>query len=566
MGKGEQLAVARGERPADLVLRNGQVVNVLTGEVEAESVAVHEGVIVGLGDYAGVQVIDLEGQFVLPGLMDGHVHLESSLLDVVEFARAVIPHGTTAVFVDPHELANVVGLDGVRYVLEASRGLPLDVFVLVPSCVPASPFDDPGGTMTAAEIEAALREERVLGLAEMMDFPGTIGGDPGVLERLALGAEVPIDGHAPFVRGRGLNAYLLAGPEADHETTQWEEAREKARRGMFVFIREGSASRNLADLLPAVTARNARRFGFASDDVNPVVLLSEGHVDRILRRAIGLGCDPVLAVQMATLNLAERFRLRRRGAIAPGYPADLVIVSEWAEMRVTRVYKRGELVAENGELRVPLPSVDNTRLRDTVHVRDLSLESFAWPAGPGQVRAMQVWPTQILTRALRVEPPVVGGQVVSDPARDLLKVVAIERHRATGKRGLGLVKGFGLQRGALASSVGHDSHNLTAVGVADEDLLTAVRGVAEMGGGMAVAEEGQVVERLPLPLAGLMSDQPVGTVAANLDRLHAAARALGCPLPDPFMTLSFVSLAVIPELRLTPRGWVDVTQLELVEE
>lgn len=565
MGKSEQLAAARGERPAELVLRNGQVVNVLTGELEATSVAVHEGMIVGLGDYEGERVFDLEGQFVLPGLMDGHVHLESSLLDVAEFARVVVPHGTTAVFVDPHELANVVGLDGVRYVLEASRSLPLDVFVLVPSCVPASPFDDPGGAMTAAEIEAALREERVLGLAEMMNFPGAIAGDPGVLEKLALGAAAPIDGHAPSVRGRDLNAYLLAGPESDHEATQLEEALEKVRRGLFVFIREGSASRNLADLLSAVTARNARRFGFASDDVNPVDLLREGHIDRILRRAIGLGCDPVLAVQMATLNLAERFRLHRRGAIAPGYLADLVIVPDLAEMRVARVYKSGALVAENGELCVTLPAVDHARLRDTVRVPDLSLESFAWPAPSGPVRAMEVLPRQILTRALWVEPRIVGGRIVSDPARDLLKVAAMERHRATGKRGLGLVRGFGLRRGALASSIGHDAHNLTAVGVADEDLLAAVRGVVEMGGGLAVAEGGQVVERLPLPLAGLMSDRPVEVVAANLERLHAAARALGCLLPDPFMTLSFVSLAVIPELRLTPRGWVDVTRFELVE-
>jgi adenine deaminase len=475
-----------------------------------------------------------------------------------------VPHGTTTVFVDPHELVNVVGPAGVRYVLEASRELPLEVFVMVPSCVPASPFDDPGGTMTTAEIVDALRHERVLGLAEMMNFPGAIFGDPGVLEKLAAGADRPIDGHAPGVSGKPLNAYLLAGPESDHETTQWGEAREKVRRGMVVFIREGSASQDLEALLPAVTPANSRRFGFACDDIHPTELLAEGHVDRILRKAMGLGLDPLTAVQMATLNLAERFCLRRHGVLAPGRWADFIVVPDLAEMRVAQVYKRGQLVAEDGVARFDAPPVDQACLRDTVHLPELSVADLALSAPTGSLRAIEVLPTHILTRDVTVEPKVEGGYVVSDPARDLLKGAAIERHRGTGLRAVGLIRGFGLQRGALASSMGHDSHNLTVVGVADADLLAAVRAVAEMGGGMAVAENGRVIARLALPLAGLMSDRPAAEVAAGVEQVQQAAQSLGCVLPHPLMTLSFISLAVIPELRLTPRGVVDVGKFELI--
>lgn len=560
------LAMARGEKPVLLSITGGQVVNTLTGEIEAANLAVDDesGLIVGVGDYPAERVVDVQGAYLLPGLMDGHLHLESSLLDVGEFARAAVPHGTTTVFVDPHELVNVVGPVGWQYVLEASRALPLEVFVMAPSCVPASPFEDPGGTMTPAEIRAALQHQRVLGLAEMMNFPGAIAGDPGVLEKLRVCSGKSIDGHAPGLSGRELNAYLLAGPESDHETTQAEEAQEKVRRGMWVFIREGSASQDLAALLPAVTSANARRFGFASDDLHPTELLAEGHVDRILRKALRLGCDPITAVQMATLNVAERFRLRRYGALAPGWWADFLVVPDLAEMQVSQVYKRGKLVAQDGIALFEVPPVDQTLLRNTLHLPELTVESFALAAPTGPIRAIEVQPTHLLTRDVPVEPQREAGFVVSDPSRDLLKGAAIERHRGTGQMAVGLIRGFGLQEGALASSVGHDAHNLTVVGVADIDLLTAVRAVAEMGGGMAVAAHGEVIARLALPLAGLMSDRPAAEVAAGLDQVRQAARNLGCPLPDPLMTLSFISLSVIPELRLTPRGLVDVIRFERV--
>jgi len=560
------LAMARGEKPVPLAITGGKVVNTLTGEIEPTDLAVdcESGLVVGVGDYPAERVVDVHGAYLLPGLMDGHLHLESSLLDVGEFARAAVPHGTTAVFVDPHELVNVVGPAGWQYLLEASRELPLEVFVMVPSCVPASPFEDPGGTMTLAEIREALQHPRVLGLAEMMNFPGAISGDPAVLEKLIASAGKPIDGHAPGLSGRELNAYLLAGPESDHETAQVEEAREKVRRGMWVFIREGSASQDLAALLPAVTPVNARRFGLASDDLHPTQLLREGHIDRILRKALRLGCDPVTAVQMATLNLAERFRLPRYGALAPGWWADFLVVPDLSEMRVAQVYKRGKRVAQEGEALFEVPPVDRSLLRNTVHLPELSVESFAWVASSGSVHAIEVQPTRLLTRDVTVEPKVEAGYVVSDPHRDLLKAAAIERHRGTGRMAMGLIRGFGLQRGALATSVGHDAHNLTVVGVADADLLAAVQAVAAMGGGMAVAAGGQVIARLALPLAGLMSDRPAAEVAAGLERVQQAARELGCVLPDPLMTLSFISLSVIPELRLTPRGLVDVVRFERV--
>ncbi|HIE52174.1 MAG TPA: adenine deaminase, partial [Armatimonadetes bacterium] len=405
----------------------------------------------------------------------------------------------------------------------------------------------------------------VLGLAEMMNFPGAIGGDPEVLAKLEAAAGRPKDGHAPLVSGKELQAYLVAGPDSDHEATQLAEAQEKVRAGMYLFLREGSASHNLAALLPAVTPHNARRFCFACDDLQPADLLHAGHLDRILRKAVRLDLDPILAVQMATLNVAERFGLRRYGAIAPGYWADFALVENLNDFLVRQVYKRGQLVAENGEPRFEAPPPNNAHLRRTFHVAGLTLESFRLPWKGGNCRAIEVLPRQILTREVIVQPRTEGGYVVSDPTRDLLKAAVIERHRGTGLVGVGLVRGFGLKRGALASSVGHDSHNLTVVGVTDEDLWAAAQAVIEMNGGWAVVTWGEVVACLPLPIAGLMSDQPVGVVARQVGQLQEAAWTLGCTLPEPFMTLSFLSLAVIPELRLTPRGLVDVQKFALVE-
>ncbi len=565
MDKAELLAVARGECPADVVFRRGRLINVLSGEIHPADLAVAGGVVIGWGDYDGREVIDLDGAWLAPGLLDAHVHIESSLLGVGEFARAVAVHGTTGAFVDPHEVANVCGAAGVEYVLEAARRVPIDLYVNVPSCVPASPYDDPGAVLDAAAVADLLARDGVLGLAEMMNFPATIGGDPEVLAKLAAAGDRPRDGHAPGIRGRDVMAYSLAGPESDHECTSADEALERLRAGAYLFLREGSATRNLEALLPVLNEHNSRRLCFCCDDIQSGDLVAEGHLDRIVRKAIGLGIDPVTAVQMASLNTAERFRVDGRvGALAPGRSADLIVVDDLARFEVRDTWKAGRRIAANGQALFESPATDDSALRDSVRVAPLDDRAFElpWPGGPARV--IEVYPELILTGSTTAEPKTAGGLLVSDPARDLLKAACLERHSATGKVGLGLVTGFKLTRGALASTVGHDSHNITVVGVTDAAMVRAVRAVVAAGGGLAVADDQRVLACLPLPLAGLMSDAPVHEVAAGCRELAEAARSLGTPLPDPFMTLSFVSLSVIPRLRLTPRGLVDVDRFELV--
>lgn len=561
----QRLAVARGEQPADTLFRGGRLVNTISGEILEVDLAVADGIVIGWGDYDAREVIDCAGAYLVPGLLDAHVHIESSLLGVGEFARAVAARGTTGAFVDPHEVANVCGVAGVEYVLEAARRVPVDLYVNIPSCVPASPYDDPGAVLDSAAVAELLSRDGVLGLAEMMNFPGTIAGDPECLAKLAAAAGRPRDGHAPGIAGRQIMAYHLAGPESDHECTRADEALERLRAGAYVFLREGSATRNLAALLPILTPANARRLCFCCDDIQSEDLLADGHLDRIVRLAVAAGVEPVTAVQMATLNTAERFGLAGRiGSLTPGRQADLLIVDDLREFRVRETWKDGERIAADGEALFEAPAVDDMALRNTVAVAPFMTEAFAprWPGG--EARLIRVYGELILTAGETCRPKVIDGCLAADPERDILLAAAIERHRASGAIGVGLVTGFGLRRGALASSVGHDSHNLTVVGVTPVAMRRAVDAVVAAGGGLAVATDEAVTACLRLPLAGLMSDRPVREVAAGCRALHQAARELGTPLGDPFMTLSFVSLSVIPSLRLTPRGLVDVDRFELV--
>lgn len=561
----QRLAVARGEQPADTLFRGGRLVNTISGEILEVDLAVADGIVIGWGDYHAREVIDCAGAYLVPGLLDAHVHIESSLLGVGEFARAVAARGTTGAFVDPHEVANVCGVAGVEYVLAAARGVPVDLYVNVPSCVPASPYDDPGAVLDSAAVAELLGRDGVLGLAEMMNFPGTIAGDPECLAKLSAAAGRPRDGHAPGISGRQIMAYHLAGPESDHECTRADEALERLRAGAYVFLREGSATKNLAALLPILTPANSRRLCFCCDDIHSEDLLAGGHLDRIVRLAVAAGVEPVTAVQMATLNTAERFGLAGRiGSLTPGRQADLLLVDDLHTFRVRETWKDGVRIAADGEALFDPPAVDNSALRDSVAVAPFMTGEFAprWPGG--EARLIRVFGELILTAGETCRPTVVDGRLAADPERDILLAAAIERHRASGAMGVGLVTGFGLQRGALASSVGHDSHNLTVVGVTPVAMRRAVDAVVAAGGGLAVATDEAVTACLPLPLAGLMSDRPVGEVAAGCRTLHQAAQALGTPLGDPFMTLSFVSLSVIPSLRLTPRGLVDVDRFELV--
>lgn len=553
----QKLAIARGEAPADLLLTNARLVNVLSGEVHPASLAIADGRVIGLGDYEATRVVDLGGAFVAPALIDGHFHVESSMLTVPEFARAVVPHGTGAVVLDPHEYANVLGLDGIRYVLESSRGLPLDVFLMLPSCVPATEFETAGARLTADDLRLMIADERVAGVAELMNYPGVYLGDPRELAKITAGKGKRIDGHAPGLRGRLLNAYVLAGVQSDHESTELEEAREKLRLGMHVLLREGSTERNLATLAPLVTPANAANCSFATDDKLAADLAHEGHIDHAVRQAIRGGVPPVTAFQIATINPARHYRLRNLGALAPRYWADFIVFDDLENPVVRQTWKKGVLVAEAGRYLAASPEAV-ARPRGTMNLRYRAPEDWIVPAPAGaQVRVIEIIPHQIITREVIEPARVEGGLAVADVDRDLLKLVVVERHRATGNVGVGFVRGFKLRRGALGSTVAHDAHNVAVVGVTDADILAALRELERMLGGLVAVADGQVQERLSLPIAGLVSDQPLPEVIVRMNALNAAAAALGCPLDAPFMTLSFLSLSPIPELKLTDQGLID---------
>ena len=558
------IGVARGVAPADLVLKNARVVNVLSGEILEADVAVCDGLIAGVGRYDGPVVKDLEGLYLAPGFIDGHFHIESSLLTPPQLARAVSPHGTTAVVADPHELANVLGREGIRYLIAATEGLGVDFFFMLPSCVPATDLETAGAAMTAADLSSFAGEERVLGLGEMMNFPGVVYAVEAVLEKIMAFSRRPRDGHAPLLSGRDLNAYIAAGIGSDHECTRLEEAREKLRLGMHIFIREGTQAKNLDELLPLVTPATLSRCSFVTDDLHPHEILRNGHLDALLRRAIGAGLDPVSAIAMVTVNTARHFGLTDRGAVAPGCRADLVVLSALDPLRVVAVYKGGREVAREGEaLFRPDPAPPPPGM-SVMNVGPYGVGAFAVPARPGRVRVMELVPGQILTKAVFLEPRLRDGLVVPDTGRDVLKIAVIERHRGTGNIAVGFVRGFGLRRGALASSVAHDSHNIVCVGADDESMLTAAKEVEAMKGGLVVALPGHVTARLPLPVGGLMSDLPLEEVAAGWEELRGAAAGLGCPLDEPFMCLSFLALPVVPELKITDRGLVDVGKFAFV--
>ncbi|HSF43866.1 MAG TPA: adenine deaminase [Thermoanaerobaculia bacterium] len=558
------LAVARGDEPADLLLTNARLVNVLSGEVYKTGIALAGGRIAGLGeDRPARRTIDLDKRFVAPGLIDAHVHIESSLVTPPEFARAVVPRGVTTVVTDPHEIGNVLGLPGIRFMLESSEGLPLDVLVNAPSCVPASRLETSGARLEAEDLRTLLDHPRLLGLAEVMNYPGVIEGDPGVLAKLRAFAGRPVDGHCPGLKGRELDAYAAAGIGSDHECVTADEARAKLRAGLTVFLREASGARNLLDLLPAVSAVTERRLCLCTDDRLPEDLLEEGSIDHLVRFAIRGGVDPVTAFRMATLNPAEHYGLHDRGAVAPGRRADLIVFSNLSAPRAEMVFRAGELVAEDGVLVAPLPARAAAGLPRSVRI-DTSRLDFAIPATAGKVRVIGAVPDQLVTESLVLPATVRDGFAVADPSRDLLKIAVIERHHASGGLGLGFIRGVGLERGAIAGTVAHDHHNLVVVGADDRSMRTAALAVAEAGGGQAVAVGGEVISLLPLPIAGLMSDRPIEEVARRARELRDAARQLGSRLREPFMALSFFALEVIPALKLTDQGLVDVERMRIV--
>jgi adenine deaminase len=558
-----RLQAARGEVPAEIVLTGGRLANVYTGEWQEIDVALFDGIIVGLGDYPGPK-LTVAGRYILPGFIDGHLHLESSMLTPRELARALLPLGTTTVVADPHEIANVWGTRGLDYLLSASECLPVDFFFMLPPCVPASPLETAGARLEAGDLDPYRDHPRILGLAEVMNFPGLVAGDPGLLAKLAFFPRGPVDGHAPLLSGKALNAYRLTGIGSDHECTRLAEAREKLELGFYLMLREGSLAKNLADLLPAVTPASLRRTMLVSDDVHPEDLAATGHLNHVLRQAVSRGLSPLNAVTMLTLNPAEYFRLRDRGAVAPGLAADLVVVEDLREFRIDKVLKNGRLLVDQGRP-VAEPEVSpQPAPTSAMHVKDLSLESFSPPAAGRVVKVIGLIPGQLLTETRLLPALVREGRLATDPAQDLLKLAVVERHHGTGNLGLGMVQGFGLPQGALASSVAHDSHNIVVVGANEADMLLAVRHLVDLGGGMAVMAGGRVLADLALPIAGLISPLPLDQVAAAYTRLKKAYHDLGGTLEDPFMALSFLALPVIPALKLTDLGLVDVDRFQIV--
>jgi len=564
------IAVARGESPADLLLKNARIINTLIGEIEQGNVAICGDRIAGVGDYERAkEVIDLGGAYLAPGLINGHTHIESSMLHPVQYARAVVPRGTLTLVTDLHEIANVCGIKGIKFVMDQAKRLPLDMLFMAPSCVPATELETSGARISADEIKKLLTYPDVIGLGEMMNFPGVISGVDEVLNKIIVSRGRVIDGHAPGLGGKELNAYMAAGILSDHESTTLEEGREKLKKGMYLMIREGSSEKNLDALLPLVNDETCRRCLFVVDDRSCSDLLREGDIDAVVRKAISRGLEPVRALQLATINPAEYFRLHDRGAIAPGYLANLVTITGLARLELDMVFYRGNLVARQGKPLFSLPDI-KPELTDTVNIKPLHRDSLSLRAERDNLAdetypVIEIVPGQIITRKRMEKVKVNSGLIQPDTYNDILKLVVVERHKASGNIGLGLVRGFGLKRGALASSFAHDSHNIVAVGTGDTDILRAIEEIERLEGGLVVCADGEVTASLPLPVAGLLSLDPAEVVTEQFEKLEEAAASLGNLPPAPFSILSFLALPVIPELRLTDLGLVDVVEFKLLK-
>lgn len=557
----ELIKAARGETEADLLITNVKLVNTLSGSIHSTSVAVKNGMVLGLEDYPALQIIDGHGAYLCPGFIEAHIHIESTLLAPPVFARAVASMGTSAVVCDPHEIANVLGVQGIEYFVEATSDLPVAIYFMLPSCVPATHLENAGARLDVRDMQDlyARHPERFPGLGEMMNFPGVLHCEPEVLSKLDMAKHMVIDGHAPGLRGKDLNAYILAGPESDHECATYNEAREKLEKGMHIMIRQGTSEHNLAEILPLVNDHNWPCFSMVSDDRHPEDLAEKGHLDDNLRRAVGLGLDPVRAVQLITINPARYFGLRHRGAIAPGYYADMVLVENLADFKIRQVFIKGKAVEEHSFSSRKAPP------GNSINIKEMSEKSFAVPAAGKTVKAIEIIPGQIITREVRVEPLIRDDMAIAEPKLDLVKLAVVERHRGTGNIGLGFLLGLGLEKGALASTVAHDSHNLIIAGTNDQDMLAAALESRKMGGGLIAVQDKKVLAAVPLPIAGLMSCNPLEDVVASMHELDKACRYMGLTHKNPFMILSFLALPVIPEIKLTDKGLVNVNRFEIVD-
>ena len=554
------IAVAAGREKADLVLKNAKYLNVFSNEFLSGDIAVANGLIAGVGKYDGKTEIDVSGKLVLPGFIDAHIHLESSMVTPAEFAKAVVAHGTTTVITDPHEITNVMGIDGVEYMIQASQNLPIDVHFMMPSCVPATEIDESGAELDCKDIDLYLDNKKVLGLAEMMNYVGVINGDKNVLSKIVTSQahHKKIDGHAPELSGNDLNAYIAAGVYSDHECSTFENALEKLRKGQFIMIREGTAAHNLKALMPLLTQQYYSRCMFATDDKHPSDLLYGGHIDYIVKQALKNGADPIVALKTATHHAARYFLLNNKGAIASGYLADIVVVDNLEDFKVETVFKRGKLVFDGEVKDFSAPTVDEKlaeKCFDTFHLDSVTPSSFKVD---GKLGLIGLVGGELLTRNL-------GTADKIDVENDILKIACIERHKGTNHIGVGYVKGYSLKSGAVATSVAHDSHNIITVGCNDDDIAVAVNAIKDSKGGIAVVENGKIKALLELPIAGLMSDEPLTTVNEKLENAKSSAYELGADKSiDPFMTLSFLSLPVIPSLRITTKGVFDAENWKML--
>ena len=566
---GNIINVARGLEKADLVIKNANIVNVLSEEIHKGDIAICDGVIAGIGEnYSGEKEIDINGAYVTPSFIDGHVHLESTMMLPKEFAKTVLPAGTTTVIIDPHEISNVLGLHGISFMHEAVKNLPMNVYTMLPSCVPATPFETSGFDLNSYDLSLLIDKPWVLGIAEMMNFPGVLNRDKNVMAKLELAKSrgKRIDGHAPYLSGKDLCGYIASGVKSDHECTTPEEAIEKLRLGVYVMIREGTAAKDLDALIPVLKTSNTRKCIFVTDDRHPADL--KEHINGMVRRVVEAGVDPIKAVQVASLNTAEYFGLKDLGAIAPGYKADLLVLPDLKSFRPDIVLKDGKVVAQDGKLAVEIPDSDAISTRNSVNVRWITMDDFKIPAegdGLKKVRALEVIPHQLITKSVLSDVKVVDGNAVSNVDTDTLKICVIERHRATGNIGKGFVKGFNLKCGAIASTVAHDSHNMIVIGTNDFDMYTAAVALIKCQGGKVVVKDGEIISQLPLPIAGLMSDREFDFVVEKCDELNKASHSIGCELEDPFMTMGFLSLPVIPELKITDKGVFDTNKFDFVD-
>lgn len=562
----KEMKIARGDEKASLVLKNCQVVNVLNGQIEHGDIAIENGLIVGVGSYEGKLELDIEGKYVCPGFIDGHVHIESSMLTPSQFSKLVMPLGTTSVIADPHEIANVCGIPGIEYMLEASEKSPLDVYVMLPSCVPSTEFEVAGAVLLAEDLRGLIDHENVLGLGEMMNYPGVIQGNTMVHDKLDMMKGRHIDGHAPRVTGKDLNAYISAGVSTDHECTTKEELLEKVGKGMYVHLREGSATRNLDSLLGGVTAANSRRLMFCTDDKQPMDILNEGHIDHNVRRAIELGLSPITAIQMASLNTAECYGLRKKGAIAPGYEADLLVLSDLDQVTIEQVYKNGVLVADDKEALFEVEPLKDSRVLDTVHIDQVDQINLDVVIESGIAKVIGLIDHEIITTSVVRKVDVADNKFVHNDKLDVLKLAVIERHKGTGNVGLGLVEGYGLRHGAVGLTIAHDSHNIIVIGDNDDDIRLAAQTLKNLTGGMCICMDGQVLDSLQLEVGGLMTDAPMMEVVKKIEDMNKLALDMGVNKHiEPFMTLAFLALPVIPELKLTDKGLFDVTKFSFVD-